>query len=255
MFDYTALDFETANSYRGSPCSVGLVRVRGGRIAAEQHWLIRPPERVDHFDAFNSALHGITAGQVANAPRWKEIMPSIVDFIGDDVVVAHNAGFDTGVIRYACAVDDIEWPQLRFLCTLVLARRVLSLPSYRLPFVLESLGSTLSDHHHALADARAVTEVVRGLAAGNGAVSLHDLADRVGVRVGTMQRGEYRGSVTVSGRSASRPRRVRSAANPDADPDGHLFDRVVVFTGTLMSMTRRVAQEQCASSAPLHRLR
>ena len=31
MLDYTALDFETANSYRGSPCAVGLVRVRDGQ--------------------------------------------------------------------------------------------------------------------------------------------------------------------------------------------------------------------------------
>lgn len=246
MFDYTAIDFETANSYRGSPCSVGLVRVREGRITAEQHWLIRPPERVEHFDTFNSALHGITADRVAHAPRWKEILPDIIEFIGDDLVVAHNAGFDTGVIRYACAVDEIEWPELRFLCTLVLSRRVLSLPSYRLPFVLESLGSTIADHHDALADAKAVTQVVRGLAAGNGALNLDELADRVGVRVGTMQRGEYCGSVAISGRGGGKSRSLRSEANPDADPEGHLYGRVVVFTGTLMSMTRHIAKEECA---------
>ena len=37
MLDFVAIDFETANSYRGSPCSVGLVRVRNGSPVAERH--------------------------------------------------------------------------------------------------------------------------------------------------------------------------------------------------------------------------
>ena len=55
-------------------------------------------------------------------------------------MVAHNAGFDIGVIRYACAVDNIEWPEMRFLCTLVMSRRALALPTYRLPYVADRLG-------------------------------------------------------------------------------------------------------------------
>ena len=86
MLNYTAIDFETANSYRGSPCSVGLVRVRDGVPVEEHHWLMRPPEPVDHFLGFNTALHGITPEMVATEPRWKEVLPVIVDFIGDDVV-------------------------------------------------------------------------------------------------------------------------------------------------------------------------
>src|SRR4051794_24885232 len=115
MLDYTAIDFETANSYRGSPCSVGLVRVRNGVAVAEKHWLMRPPEGADWFAPWNVEIHGITPDMVATAPRWKDVLPNIVDFIGDDVVVAHNAGFDISVIRYACAVDNIEWPEMRFL--------------------------------------------------------------------------------------------------------------------------------------------
>lgn len=170
MLDYTTIDFETANSYRGSPCAIGLVRVRDGIAVEERHWLIRPPKRVDHFDNFNIALHCITPEMVATAPRWKDVLPAIVDFIAGDVVVAHNAGFDIGVIRYACAVDSIEWPEMRFLCTMVLSRRALSLPTYRLPYVLEALGGVLVDHHDALADARAVvnTNDRRGCNDGNG---------------------------------------------------------------------------------------
>jgi DNA polymerase III epsilon subunit-like protein len=52
--DFTAIDFETANSYRGSPCSVGLVKVRDGQIVDESFTLIHPPVRFDHFDGFNT---------------------------------------------------------------------------------------------------------------------------------------------------------------------------------------------------------
>lgn len=243
MLNYTAIDFETANAYRGSPCSVGLVKVRDGQVVEKRHWLIRPPEGADWFDFWNVSIHGITAEMVADAPRWKEVLPHIVGFIGDDVVVAHNAGFDIGVIRYACAVDNVEWPELRFLCTLVMARRALALPSYRLPYVAEHLGHLLDDHHDALADAYAVVEVVSGLADRLGASDLDALADSVKVRVGQMSSGIYQGSVSTA---SSNGHLVRPDLNPNADVDGYLYGRVVVFTGRLMSMTRQIAWEECS---------
>lgn len=246
MLDFTALDFETANSFRGSPCSVGLVRVRDGQVVERQHWLIRPPEGADWFDGWNTAIHGITAEMVTDAPRWKEILPTIVDFIGDDVVVAHNAGFDLGVIRYACALDNIEWPEIRFLCTLVMARRALALPTYRLPFLAETLGIAFDDHHDALADATAVVEVTRRLTETRQAVDLLALADSLGVGIGRMGRGLYRGSVAIGGGGQGGRNFTPIQVNADADPSGYLYGRVVVFTGTLMSMTRDTARQECA---------
>jgi DNA polymerase III epsilon subunit-like protein len=243
MLDYTALDFETANSYRGSPCAVGLVRVRDGVPVDERRWLIRPPEQVDYFDAFNTALHGIDAEMVRDASRWNVVLPALVDYIGDDVVVAHNAGFDIGVIRYACAVDNIEWPEMRFLCTMVMARRALSLPSYRLPFVAESCGFVMGEHHDPLADAHGVVGIVKALADEAGADHLTDLAAAHRMSIGRMSSGIYTGSVAVgTGGRHFTPIEV----NADADPDGYLYGRVVVFTGALMSMTRNVARQECA---------
>ena len=249
MLDFTAIDFETANSYRGSPCSVGLVKVRGGVIVDERHWLIRPPEAADWFAPFNVSIHGITAEMVESAPRWRQILPSLLDFVGADVLVAHNAGFDIGVMRYACAADGIEWPTVSFLCTLVLGRRAYRLPSYRLPFVAEACGATLIDHHDALADARAVAGVVVGLARAAEASTLEDLAKAHRVVIGRMECGTYRGSVHVSQGGSSRL--LRPETNADADPEGYLYGRVVVFTGALMSMTRQLAWEAVAKAGGL----
>ena len=243
MLDFTAIDFETANSYRGSPCAVGLVRVRDGKPVDERRWLIRPPAQVDYFDPFNTIVHGITAQDVQDAPRWDVVLPAIVDYIGGDVVVAHNAGFDIGVIRYACAVDNVVWPELHFLCSMVLARRALSLPSYRLPFVVESLGFVMGEHHDPLADAHGVVEVVRGLADEAGVTDLADLAAAHGLSIGRMSSGIYQGNVAIGTGSRNFTPIV---VNTDADPAGYLYGRVIVFTGTLMSMTRDIARQECA---------
>lgn len=241
MLNYTAIDFETANEYRGSPCAVGLVRVRDGVIVDERRWLMQPPAAANWFSPFNVSIHGITAQMVANAPRWCDVLPAIVEYVGDDVVIAHNAGFDIGVIRYACAVENMEWPALRFLCTLVTARRAFTLPSYRLPFVTDHCGLALVDHHDPLADARAVVGIINHLAAREGVNDLEALAPLLRVRIGSMEAGVYKGSVcTATGNNGL----VAAHANSDADPDGYLYDRVVVFTGALMSMTRQLAWDE-----------
>lgn len=244
MLNFTAIDFETANSFRGSPCSVGLIRVRDGKPVEARHWLIRPPERADWFDSWNTAIHGITPSMVETAPRWRSALTGITDFIGNDIVVAHNAGFDIGVIRHACAVDDIKWPEMRFLCTLVMARRAISLPSYRLPYVSEHFGVALLDHHDALADAKAVVDVVSALADLQKVDDLEDLATSIGVRIGVMSNGLYKGSVVTHAGAGGVL--VQPELDPNADPEGYLYGRMVVFTGSLMSMTRQIAWEECS---------
>ncbi len=158
--DFTALDFETANGFRGSPCSVGLVRVRGGQPVERAYWLMRPPSGFDRFDARNVRIHGITADQVAAAPRFGELFADLADFIGDDPLVAHNAGFDIGVIESALEVSGLDIPQLDYACSLVMARRTYDLPSYALPVAAREAGYELRNHHDALADAEACARIM-----------------------------------------------------------------------------------------------
>lgn len=153
--DFTALDFETANGFRGSPCSVGLVRVRNGQPVERVHWLMRPPAGFDRFDPRNVGIHGITAEQVAGAPRFAEVFGDLADFIGTDPLVAHNAGFDVGVIESALEVSGRDIPRLDYACSLVMARRAYDLPSYALPMAAAEAGHPLLNHHDALADAEA----------------------------------------------------------------------------------------------------
>jgi DNA polymerase-3 subunit epsilon len=167
--------------------------------------------------------------------------------VGDDVVVAHNARFDVGVIRHACSIDGIASPTVRFLCTLVMARRALSLPSYSLPFVVEALGIRSENHHDPLADATAVAGIVRKLAERASETNLAGLANSLHVAIGWLREGTYGGSASLE----HRPGLIHPGVNRDADPDSHLYGRVVVFTGALTSMTRQSAWEECARAGAI----
>ena len=71
--EFVAIDFETANRDASSACALGLAIVKGGKITAKHHWLIRPPQ--DYFRADFTDIHGITAAAVRNCPSFKEIWP------------------------------------------------------------------------------------------------------------------------------------------------------------------------------------
>ncbi|GLJ79403.1 exonuclease domain-containing protein [Microbacterium imperiale] len=181
--DFTAIDFETANSSSASACSVGLVRVRDGRVVASDGWLIRPPAGHDRFFDINVSIHGITAADVANEPDWIAQLPRLLDFVGDDVLVAHNAGFDMAVLRRACEATDAALPAFRSVCSVQLARKTYDLDSYRLPLVAAAVGFLDFAHHDALADALACAHIAIDAAGRAGAQDIVELAMLLGVRV------------------------------------------------------------------------
>ncbi|HMS25247.1 MAG TPA: exonuclease, partial [Acidimicrobiia bacterium] len=55
---FTAIDFETANEFRGSACAVGLAKVVNGTVVDEKSLLFKPPEGHQRFDPFNTLIHG-----------------------------------------------------------------------------------------------------------------------------------------------------------------------------------------------------
>jgi DNA polymerase III epsilon subunit-like protein len=152
--DFTAIDFETASGQPGSACSVGLVRVRDGQVVHKSGGLIRPPAGLGEFALWNTSVHGITAEMVATAPAWRKVAAWIVQYAGADTLICHNANFNIGVLRHACTADDIPWPRVDFLCTMILARWAFRLPSYRLPFVAAECGVELAGRHQVLINAR-----------------------------------------------------------------------------------------------------
>lgn len=181
--DFTAIDFETANGSAASACSVGLVKVRDGRVVDSAYWLIKPPLGHDDFLEWNVRIHGIMAVDVVDALLWSEQLPELVSFAENDHLVAHNAGFDMGVITAACAASYLDSPAFDYLCSLQVARKTYHLESYRLPVAAMAAGYEDFQHHNALADAEACAAIVVHAAYRHGASNISELSDATGARI------------------------------------------------------------------------
>lgn len=222
--DFVAVDFETANANRASMCAVGAVRVRNGVVVDGFSSLIRPSEG-EHFASGNVRVHGITAEDVESAPSWDEVNERFISFVGDDLVVGHNVQFDMSVLMNTCGDYDIEFPVLNALCTLRLARSLLQLPSYSLPWVADHLGIGSFEHHDALSDARSAALILIALAAQIGADTVEAVAEKAQVRPAPtwVDLPDVAADVAAIGSSFA----------------GHIF----CFTGALTAMTRPRARE------------
>ncbi|MEV7604787.1 exonuclease domain-containing protein [Paenarthrobacter sp. NPDC089322] len=269
--DFTAIDFETANGFRGSPCSVGLSKVRGGVVVEEATWLMRPPENHDHFEFHNTRIHGIRAEDVAGRPRFGELFPEIGAFIGDDILAAHNAAFDLGVIRSGLEVSGLPGPAYEYVCTVMLSRRCYSLVSNSLPYAAEEAGVPLINHHDAAEDARACAGILVDIARRNNANSIAELYLSLGLTLPRQAAFDPAGGLSkatlaaLAGRKAGSPaenqleesRSPRGSwsswpeegpnplPNPAAEAGHPLFGQTVVFTGDL-TMARPEAKSRAA---------
>lgn len=148
---YVTLDFETANSSRISPCSIGLARMEDGEVLETYYSLINPPSA--YFDPFNISIHGIHSEDIKGAPSFRDLWPDILLFIGYEPLLAHNAQFDMGILRAMLEHYNLKVAPLHYSCTVRISRKVWPhLPSHRL-VDLSSLFNFDYRAHDALEDA------------------------------------------------------------------------------------------------------
>lgn len=159
MKDFAAIDFETANNYRSSVCSVGIVVVRNAQIVDSFYSLISPTPFF--FTPYTTAVHGLTEIDVKDAPPFPEVWKEIAPKIDGLTLVAHNSPFDQSCLKAAFMAYHIPYPDYNFLCTCRASRRVFGfeLPNHQLHTVAQRCGYNLANHHHALADAEACAAI------------------------------------------------------------------------------------------------
>ena len=184
--DFTAIDFETANGSPASPCAVGLIRVRDSKPVATLELLFRPPVPHDWFSEGNTRVHGITPAMVQDAPTYSEVINQMLEFIDQDLLVAHNASFDMGVLAASAKAINHELPKLRYGCSLKIARKTYNLESYRLDAVAFAIGHEEFEHHNALADSDACARIVIHAAQRHGVQDLPELLAATKVRLGAL---------------------------------------------------------------------
>lgn len=162
---FVVVDLETTGGAPdgGGITEIGAVKVRGGEELGVLATLVNPGVPIPPFI---TVLTGITQAMLLPAPPIEQVLPSFLEFVSDAVLVAHNAPYDVGFLKAACAKHGYRWPNPRVLDTAALARRVLTrdeVPNRKLGTLAAYFRTATQPTHRALDDAKATVDVLHGL--------------------------------------------------------------------------------------------
>lgn len=156
--DFVVFDLETTgfSPVNDRIIEIGAVRVSGGKISEKYSTFVNPgihiPERI-------TELTTITDSMVEEAPGIETVLPEFLEFIGDNVLVAHNAGFDHGFIKTKAREQGVE-TDFTVVDTVGLARVLFpELAKFKLDNIAKKLKISLENHHRAVDDAGATAEI------------------------------------------------------------------------------------------------
>ena len=256
---FVVIDLETTG---GSPATdaiteLGAVKVRGGEVLGTFRTLVDPGRSIPPTII---VLTGITQSMVARAPRIDAVLPSLLEFIGDGVIVGHNVRFDVGFLQAALERDGHDPLTAPTVDTVALARRLVrdEVPDCRLGTLAEHLRLAHRPSHRALDDALATADLLHLLlerAGSLGVTGLDDLIDlprmaghpqadklrltrRLPRRPGVYLFRDRAGVVLYVGKATDLRSRVRSYFSTD--------DRRKV--GALLQATTRIDHKVCPST-------
>src|SRR6476469_9414438 len=155
---FVVVDLETTggSSLTEAITEIGAGKVRGGEVLGEFATLVDPGRSIPPQITM---LTGISDTMVYNAPTIGAVLPSFLEFIRGTVLVAHNAPFDIGFLKAACARLALPWPGPAVVDTVPL------------------LGATVRPDHRALTDAKATVDVLHALFERLGSLGVHSLSE------------------------------------------------------------------------------
>lgn len=158
--DFVVFDLETTGA-KCPPCRVteiGAYKIERGKITGEFQTLVNPGIAIP---LFITQLTGISNAMVRNAPVFRDVAKDFLEFIGDAVLVAHNAHFDMRFLNHEIGrIYDNYRVGNPHLCTVQLSRKLLPhIENHRLNTVANHFSIYLENHHRAACDAHATAKI------------------------------------------------------------------------------------------------
>ncbi len=150
--EFVAFDLETTglSSRNDRIIEIGAVILRGGQEIDRFQTFVDPQRALEQKIV---DLTGITDDMLRGAPKIEEALPRFLEFVGNRVLVAHNADFDTGFIREACRRQGISYT-FTSADTLILSQNLMPhLSKFKLDVVSNALSLPEFNHHRASDDA------------------------------------------------------------------------------------------------------
>ena len=157
---YCVLDLETTGfSFRTEKITeIGIMKVKNGEVIDEFECFVNPekpiPQRVVE-------VTHITDDMVKDAETIDKVLPKVLEFVGDSVIVAHNADFDVGFLKYNAKQLGLSLDNT-YLDTLRLAKELFpDYKKYKLGVIAENLGIEVLVAHRALDDVDTTVKVFK----------------------------------------------------------------------------------------------
>lgn len=223
--NFVAIDFETANNYRKSACSLGLVVVRDGEIVDSKYWLIKPEPLEVGF--YQKKVHGLSLEDLVDKPSFHELWPEIAPYFENQILVCHNAGFDISVLSHLMAHYEMEFNDYDYFCTMSGARQAFPKEtSYGLSYLAFKHGIDFV-HHQALEDARACAKLAVIMAKHLEINSLTDFHKRIW---------------QIERQNRKKPVTIEESPKLPIDETHPFYQKQIVFTGTLQRLVRSDAK-------------
>lgn len=241
--DFVVIDFETANAKRTSACSIGITSVKNNEIISSKEYLIKPHPY--YFDAMNTAIHGISFKNVESAPTFDVLWSTISHYFDDTVIVAHNASFDISVLTRTLEYYNIPFPDCNILCTYRISQFLYpDFHCYRLDF-LSSIFKIPLCHHNACSDSNACANLLLKFINEKNIQNWNDGLNYWGIDFGFLCENSYlpcrHHSITIKRKQYKRAKDFCNIQVTHYDDDFN--NKNIVFTGTLLSMSRAKAME------------
>ena len=160
----TGLDHESGDRI----VEIGIVELNNYIITGQYlHYYINP-EKVS--DPRAEKIHGLTTEFLSNKPKFADIAETLIDFIGDNKVIIHNAPFDLGFLNAEFSKCDLkELKEEQVIDTLIISRKKYPGQSVSLDALCRrfNIDLTTRDKHGALLDAKLLSQVYLELMGGN----------------------------------------------------------------------------------------
>ncbi|HEY5560155.1 MAG TPA: PolC-type DNA polymerase III [Clostridiaceae bacterium] len=157
--NYVVFDFETTglSSEKDKIIEIGAVKISNGEIIETFSKFVNPkrdiPEKIVQLTGINNDI-------VANEATIDVVLPDFIKFIGDAILVAHNAEFDVSFLKKNLRGISCDFNS-DYLDTIPLCKFLYpELKRYKLDIVAKHLGIHPFSHHRAIDDARATGEIL-----------------------------------------------------------------------------------------------
>ncbi len=239
--NYTVIDIETTglDPAYDEIIEIGALKVNKGIIVDKFESLVKPNgfyyyddndnEIFAYVDDFITELTGITNDMLETAPTIKNILPTFIDFIQDDILIGHNINFDINFL-YDVSLNQLNLKlQNDFVDLMRLARKIYpKFKNHKLKTIAKNLDINSKNDHRALADCNITHECFLKLSNHINKNNI-DLQDLFSKKYNSIDLREIKTDTT------------------DFDKEHPLYNKYCTFTGKLEKMQRKDAAQLVAN--------